>query len=485
MKSIYAFIFLACVLLVPAQHAGARIPGGNQADTLIPPGILTGFAGGCDVFLLWSPPLETGGTLPPGIMGYYIYGNGRKIGFSAGMYNVQFYHLYPKPGEWVYSVTAYYDLSYYGQPGKYGESDHSMEKVIVAGCDMVLPFTEPWDMGVFQFNSWHFSPDQGNWIIDIQSGDPAPCAVFKGDPGLTCYQSSLISTWMPMEVWTCASIPLSFDLKLENVNPTGNEKLILEATPDSVWETIATISNKIDTGWIHYEYEFSKYGGEGIMFRFRATGQNSQDIKGWYLDNIKIDPYCLPPTGGKAVRQNNNINRISWVPPCTKNLNTSRSDSSILMGFNIYRSDSSGKPPFTKLNTTLVTDTVYYDTLPAGLHSNYFSYYLTTRFNESGINVYLCESPPGDTLKVTSLSVTELSETEVLVYPNPSSADIIIKGAGSILGCEIWNTAGQIVDVIRSQNSKELKVNVSGLAPGLYFLRIQTGKGIINRKLIR
>jgi len=142
-------------------------------------------------------------------------------------------------------------------------------------------------------------------------------------------------------------------------------------------------------------------------------------------------------------------------------------------------------PPFNKLNTSDISDTVYYDTITSGIHSNYYSYYLTTIFNDPVINVFQCESPPGDTLKVTSLSVAMLEGTEVLVYPNPSSTDIIITGTVSIHGCEIWNTSGQMVDLIRSDNSKELKLNVRKLAPGVYFLRIQTEKGVITRKLFR
>jgi len=348
----------------------------------------------------------------------------------------------------------------------------------------MYPLNETWDIGLHGYYDWHFFPDQGNWDADYQKGNPKPCVAFKGNPGDTNYQSALISFWNPLNIWMCAKVTFSFDLKLENINPSGNEKLIIEAGSDSVWDILQTFTNVMDTSWIHYQYDCKKYIGDFIMFRFKAIGVNSTDIGGWYLDNVKLDPVCLPPAGGKAVRQKNYINRISWVPPCTNSPKKSYPDS-IVAGFNIYRSDSTGNPPFARLNYLPVKDTVYYDTLTTGLHSNYFSYYLQTLFNAPGTNYYACESPPGDTLKVTSLYVGETEETEVLVYPNPSSADIIITGTLAISGCEIWNTSGTMVDLIRSNNTKELKLNVSKLAPGLYFLRIQTEKGIINRKLIR
>jgi len=484
MKAVYIFVFLLCILVLPARPGPIPLTGSNTSDTLYPPSLLTASPIGCDDFLLWARPVKPDGNTPLGIVGYYVYGNGHLLNFVDGLNNAQYYHLYPRPGRWAYTVTAYYDLSYYGQPGLFAESAPSNESVTYAGCDIVLPFFEPWDMGTFAWADWHFFPDQGNWLIDTQNGKPAPCAVFKGNPALTDYQSALTSYYMPLDPWTCASIPLSFDLKLENVNPTGNEKLILEAGSDSIWDNLATLTNVIDTGWIHYEYDLSKYGGNLIMFRFRATGLNSQDISGWYLDNIRIDPSCLPPSGCKATRQGNgNITRLSWTPPCTNHLK--QTDSTFLWGFNVYRSDSSGMPPFAKLNNTVISDTVYYDTIPAGLLSRHFLYYVTSIFTETPYNIFLCESIANDTLSVTILSVTEISETEMMVYPNPSSGDIIIKGAVSILGCEIWNTSGQLVDIIRSQNSKELMINVSSLIPGLYFLRIQTDKGIVSRKLVR
>jgi hypothetical protein len=81
--------------------------------------------------------------------------------------------------------------------------------------------------------------------------------------------------------------------------------------------------------------------------------------------------------------------------------------------------------------------------------------------------------------------VNEKEAGKILVYPNPSSAGIIIESPAIITACEIWNTAGQKVDAFRGQNSEKLRINVSSLAPGLYFLRIQTTEGITSRKLIR
>jgi hypothetical protein len=403
-----------------------------------------------------------------------------------------FYHNYFKPGTWAYKVTAYYDLSYYGHPGLYAESPFSDEAVREgAGCPAILPFSEPWDHSSFSYQDWKFAPDPGNWVIDNQHGMPGPCALFNGNPALTEYYSALTSTWMWLTPYSCANVSLSFDLRLENVNPTGLEKIIIEATPDSILHPIATLTNILDTGWIHYEYNLNEYLGKMIQFRFRATGANSQDIAAWYLDNIRLEALCLPPTGCKATRHgNNNVTKLSWTPPCSGSLKQpdligKPSGYNLIYGYIIYRTDSTGMPPFTKMNTASGNDTVFYDTIPSDLLPGHFSYYLTTVFNDTASHSLLCESFPGDTLNITVLSVNEKEAGKILVYPNPSSAGIIIESPAIITACEIWNTAGQKVDAFRGQNSEKLRINVSSLAPGLYFLRIQTTEGITSRKLIR
>ena len=492
MKSVYVLFSLVCIGILSAWTEPVQIPAGTTADTLYPPRNLNAWPVECSTYLFWSPPLRPDSMIPPGIVGYYVYGNGHLLNYQAGLNDTLFYHIDFKPGPWAYKVTAYYDLSYYGQPGLYAESPFSNEAVIEgAGCPAILPFSEPWDHSSFSFQDWRFVPDPGNWVIDNQHGMPGPSAVFEGNPVLTGYYSALVSTWMWLTPYSCATVSLTFDLRLENVNPTGLEKIIIEATPDSTLHPIATLTNILDTGWIHYEYNLNEYLGEMIQFRFRATGANSQDIVAWYLDNIRLEASCLPPTGCKAIRYgDDNIIRLSWTPPCSNSPKRSdlirkQTGNSLIYGYNIYRTDSSGMPPFMKLNTASGNDTVYYDTIPSSLLSGHFAYYMTTIFNDTSSHSLLCESYPCDTLSVTKLSVNEKEEPGILVYPNPTSGEIIIKGAITIMGCEIWNTAGQRVNLIRSNNSNELKINIRELAPGLFFLKIQTGNGIVTRKLIR
>ncbi|TGD59850.1 T9SS type A sorting domain-containing protein [Flavobacterium humi] len=72
------------------------------------------------------------------------------------------------------------------------------------------------------------------------------------------------------------------------------------------------------------------------------------------------------------------------------------------------------------------------------------------------------------------------------VYPNPVHDVLTIsaKETIEISSISIYNTIGQLVMVI--PNAKNIKtVDVSGLAPGNYFIKTHTDKGTANTKFIK
>lgn len=74
--------------------------------------------------------------------------------------------------------------------------------------------------------------------------------------------------------------------------------------------------------------------------------------------------------------------------------------------------------------------------------------------------------------------------SEILVYPNPSSAMIHISaGELTIKNQEIINTTGQIIWNKSQVNQKEFKLDISHLKSGVYFARIRTSKGIVTKKI--
>lgn len=91
-----------------------------------------------------------------------------------------------------------------------------------------------------------------------------------------------------------------------------------------------------------------------------------------------------------------------------------------------------------------------------------------TPFNSSGMDldavgvIHDVEHTPG-------LGIAENGEEMISIYPNPAHDFIIVEtqSIASVLGIELYNVIGQKV-----LSSTETEINVSGLEPGVYFIRI-------------
>lgn len=76
-----------------------------------------------------------------------------------------------------------------------------------------------------------------------------------------------------------------------------------------------------------------------------------------------------------------------------------------------------------------------------------------------------------------------LSQDEVLVYPNPASADLHIKANFTILELAITNLAGQDVYSSRPLTGFE-DINVAVLQPGVYIISVRSTSTIITHKIL-
>jgi hypothetical protein len=93
-----------------------------------------------------------------------------------------------------------------------------------------------------------------------------------------------------------------------------------------------------------------------------------------------------------------------------------------------------------------------------------------------------CYNDPTTSIKLTmdicgipAVAVPELSKTgQVKCSPNPTHDILHITMAGTIGDININNTMGQCV-YSRSFSSREAAINLAGLAPGIYYLRLDDG----------
>jgi hypothetical protein len=268
-------------------------------------------------WIAWEKPLivtDTGSLTPEGILGYQVYRDDSLVGTVTGPDFLEFYDHNLDPGRYLYGVSAKYDLASYGFPGQTGESLPDGPLHILINYGREIPFFESWDFGTFDYNEWRFEPSQGNWTITTAGGLPAPAATFSGQPPGLSYDYALESPTLNALAFECAAIWLDFDVRLQSLNHTGNEKLTVEVFYDHAWHKRAEMSNTGNIPWTNHHIDISAVRGKGFRIRFRAQGHNSFDILNWYLDNISVTPVCYPAVNLQAVNEAGNV-KLTWSPP--------------------------------------------------------------------------------------------------------------------------------------------------------------------------
>ena len=145
-------------------------------------------------------------------------------------------------------------------------------------------------------------------------------------------------------------------------------------------------------------------------------------------------------------------------------------------------------------NYTLFNDT----TIEVTIHVYYNNIYseVIEYINIDTIGVYevistiSCSNKNGNSivLKVTDyinieilLGVNKLSYQDIKLYPNPSHGSFTVEGE-SIENITIFNVNGQSIKKV--QNIKlDSQINITNLDKGFYIIKIETKKGIVNKKI--
>jgi hypothetical protein len=234
------------------------------------------------------------GTVPANLLGYNIYRDGNFVDYVSRDF-LTYVDQGLQPAIYQYTVTAVYDLAPYGFPGEEGESMHEGPAQVVVDYCYDLEFMEDFALGNFEANGWD---NTGNWGVNGQSGNPMPSAEFTWDPIQTEYSWTLTSYPLCAQGITEGDVWLDFDLMLDSYVSTGEEYLLVEVWnwDSQDWATVATFSNlEGNLAWDSYQYKINTVKGKVFKVRFNATGMNSLNILGWYVDNIHIYRTCEAP----------------------------------------------------------------------------------------------------------------------------------------------------------------------------------------------
>jgi hypothetical protein len=159
-------------------------------------------------------------------------------------------------------------------------------------------------------------------------------------------------------------------------------------------------------------------------------------------------------------------------------IETDEADSSVLSGYNVYRTDATGTGAFTKQNPSALSAATYVDTYPSTLVSGTFKYYVTSLYKNSADNTILCESST-DTITVVfpALGVNDLNNGQVMIFPNPATENVNIKSDFTITNIDVINFVGQTVYTVSNVDTKITKLNVSTFKSGVYFVKVTTSEG--------
>lgn len=274
----YGTSYNACVEAIYASGNSSKTCTDFTSHFLIPPTGLTGTGIEDAAYLSWIQPVAykgySGRSAPPsGLMGYYIYRNGVLRDSVLNPDSLSYYDFRLDPGTYTYGVSAKYDLTTYGFAGQTDQSIQDGPVTVVIDYGRLLPFFEPWDQGSFNYNDWSFLPDQGNWLMNTNEGNPLPSAEFSWEPTQNDYVFNLQSPVLTALNVQCAKVWFDFDYYLKDNNFTGQEQLSAEIYYNSRWHTIMTYTNLGDVPWTAQHFDISIVRGRpsGSGLRRKAS----------------------------------------------------------------------------------------------------------------------------------------------------------------------------------------------------------------------
>jgi hypothetical protein len=84
-----------------------------------------------------------------------------------------------------------------------------------------------------------------------------------------------------------------------------------------------------------------------------------------------------------------------------------------------------------------------------------------------------------------SVSEMNMLETSISLYPNPASwLFTISSNQYTINSIELYNVLGEKVQEKDNLNTREIKLDVTALPLGIYFVKVFTEKGVVTKKLL-
>jgi hypothetical protein len=163
---------------------------------------------------------------------------------------------------------------------------------------------------------------------------------------------------------------------------------------------------------------------------------------------------------------------LSWTEPCNS-----------VSGYNIFRSDSTGNPPFIKINATPVIGSAFTDVPPGWSSDDIYRYYVTALQTDIMTGLLLCESGASDTVLVAfPTGIPEHGTGLIRIYPNPAGNYVIICSEIPVKQVHVISNFGKVLYTGNYDDAEQLRLNTAEFSQGIYFVQLLTDSGILFRK---
>ncbi|HEY9113885.1 MAG TPA: T9SS type A sorting domain-containing protein [Bacteroidales bacterium] len=210
-----------------------------------------------------------------------------------------------------------------------------------------------------------------------------------------------------------------------------------------------------------------------------------------YGDKITLDGTSWENLSDYGMNYNWNIQ--AYVEDSTGNekslSNQSKNDSRDMFGINIYRSVDGGDFDFFA-EVPYIYGQNEYDLTSVGASDQLFCYKFTYFYNIS--NDY-CVSAPFTTedpnidyvcvLLTGKEKIKAENPSSINIFPNPVTSQLNIQSEVGIEEITLVNAFGQVV-FSKQINDAQTMLNTSSFNFGIYFIKIKTQKGVVNKKIV-
>jgi len=110
----------------------------------------------------------------------------------------------------------------------------------------------------------------------------------------------------------------------------------------------------------------------------------------------------------------------------------------------------------------------------------------STNLSNKNISIDVSNMIMSNKILIEAASVNELSNSNIFIYPNPSTGIFNITGQ-NIEQIDIFNSLGQQILLIPHEKIRavaNIKIDLSNFDKGIYYVRIKTSLGVVTKKLV-